>query len=60
MANDNDKSMTTSEAGSMSSGKFEKGSKRASEAGKAGAKAQPTEAKQRGGEIGGSHSHRNG
>ena len=60
MANDNDKSMTTAEAGSMSSGKFEKGSKRAREAGKRGAAAQPTEAKQRGGEIGGSRSHRNG
>jgi hypothetical protein len=57
MAND-DQSMTTSEAGSMSSGKFEKGSKRASEAGQKGAANQPREAKVIGGKRGGSASHR--
>lgn len=40
--------------GRASSGKFEKGSQRASEAGKKGAANQPLEAKERGGE----HSHR--
>lgn len=43
-----------SKGGQASSGKFEVGSKRASEAGKKGAAAQPTEAKRRGGE----NSHR--
>jgi general stress protein YciG len=38
-----------SEAGKASSGSFEEGSSRASEAGEKGAKAQPKEAKRRGG-----------
>jgi len=42
--------------GQASGGKFEAGSKRASEAGKQGAANQPTEAKRRGGE----NSHRGG
>ncbi len=56
MAKDDDTSMTTSEAGSMSGGKFEKGSERARDAGRAGAKAQPLEAKAKGG----AHSHGGG
>ena len=44
-----------SAGGRASGGRFKPGSKRASEAGKKGAAAQPTEAKRRGGE----HSHRN-
>lgn len=39
-----------SEGGQASGGSFKKGSKRASEAGRKGAEAQPTEAKQRGGQ----------
>ena len=57
MAN-NDQSMSTSEAGSLSSGKFEEGSKRASEAGKKGAAMQPRAAKVAGGKRGGSASSR--
>lgn len=45
-----------SEGGKASSGKFEAGSKRASEAGKKGAAAQSIEAKRRGG----AHSRRGG
>ena len=56
MAKDDNTTMTTSEAGSMSSGKFEKGSKRASDAGRKGAEAQPIEAKAKGG----AHSHGGG
>jgi general stress protein YciG len=44
-----------SKGGQASSGSFEKGSSRASSAGKKGAEAQPTEAKRKGGE----HSHMN-
>jgi general stress protein YciG len=60
----NDGSMSTSEAGSMSSGKFEKGSKRTSEAAKQGGQASTqsgsgaagkTDAARRGGE----NSHNN-
>lgn len=39
-----------SEGGQASGGSFKKGSKRASEAGRKGAEAQPTEAKRRGGQ----------
>jgi uncharacterized protein len=57
MADDkDDESITTAEAGSMSSGKFQKGSERASEAGRKGAEAQPREAKIEGGK----HSHGGG
>lgn len=42
-----------SEGGKASPGKFQKGSKRAKEAGRKGAAAQPVEAKREGGE----HSH---
>jgi general stress protein YciG len=44
-----------SEGGQASSGKFEKGSQRASEAGKKGAENEPEEARREGGE----HSHDN-
>jgi general stress protein YciG len=44
-----------SAGGKASGGKFEKGSRRASAAGRKGAQNQPTEAKARGGE----HSHQN-
>lgn len=44
------------EGGQASGGNFKNDPQRASEAGKKGAKAQPTEAKQRGGH----NSHRNG
>lgn len=44
-----------SKGGKASSGKFEKGSQRASDAGRKGAEAQPIEAKRKGGE----NSHRN-
>ncbi|HVW23123.1 MAG TPA: hypothetical protein VHB51_01380 [Candidatus Saccharimonadales bacterium] len=47
--NRDDTQEQASKGGQMSSGKFEKGSRRASEAGKKGAAAQPTEAKARGG-----------
>jgi len=45
-----------SKGGKASSGNFKNDPQRASEAGKKGAQAQPTEAKQRGGQ----NSHRNG
>ena len=45
-----------SKGGSASGGNFKNDPQRASEAGKKGAEAQPTEAKRRGGE----HSHNNG
>lgn len=49
MAKDDDTSMTTSEAGSMSSGKFEKGSERARAAGRKGAENQSIADKAKGG-----------
>jgi hypothetical protein len=48
-----DTSVQTGKSGMAGGGKFEKGSARAVKAGKAGARAQPTEAKR----LGGRHSH---
>lgn len=52
---DDQRRAIASQGGSASGGNFKNDPRRASEAGKKGAKAQPTEAKRRGGE----NSHRN-
>lgn len=53
--NREDTEMQASKGGQASSGSFDNDPQRASDAGKEGAEAQPTEAKQRGGQ----HSHQN-